>query len=128
MAEIKLKPCPFCGEKAEEVVYPSGEILGLYGIKIFCRKCKCTTPMYTKHPFEDLEYVKNIVRKAWNTRAENIVHCKDCAYFDEAHYEDNGESPCIKTCCCLLNRTIQPNDFCSYAERKELDNGEIHQS
>ena len=57
-----------------------------------------------------------------------VVRCKDCAFYEEAHYEDNGEPPYIKTCCSLLNRTIQPNDFCSYAERKEFDNGEIHQS
>ena len=114
MAEIKLKPCPFCGEKAEEVVFPSGEILDLYGIKIFCRKCKCTTPMYTKHPFEDLEYVKNIVRKAWNTRAEEIVHCKDCEYL-----EITG---CYGECGKAILGIVNPDDFCSRGKRR-ADNG-----
>lgn len=50
-----------------------------------------------------------------------VVRCKDCTYFDEAHYEDNGEPPYIKTCCSLINRTVQPNDYCSYGKRKELN-------
>ena len=52
-----------------------------------------------------------------------VVRCKDCTYCEETHYEDDGEPPYIKTYCSLLNRTIQPNDFCSYGERKEFDNG-----
>lgn len=50
-----------------------------------------------------------------------VVNCKDCAYCEEAHYEYDGEPHCIKTCCSLLNRTIQPNDYCSYGKRKETE-------
>ena len=47
-----------------------------------------------------------------------VVRCKDCKYYCEAHYEDEGDSPIIKHVCDLFNRTIQVDDFCSYGERQ----------
>lgn len=107
MSEIKLKPCPFCGGKAREEVIPSNAILDRYEVRIYCQYCNCTTSWYTKYPFQDMEFVKNEVRIIWNSRAKEIVHCKDCKFFG------NGD------CSVQSVRNMYPDDFCSYGERKE---------
>jgi hypothetical protein len=48
-----------------------------------------------------------------------VVRCKDCRYCEEAHYEEEGEKPYIKLKCKWSNYSHQPNDYCSYGERKE---------
>ena len=48
-----------------------------------------------------------------------VVRCKDCRCFEERHYEDEGETPRIKTVCRLFKRQFYPDDYCSYGERKE---------
>ena len=47
-----------------------------------------------------------------------VVRCKDCRFLEEKHYEDEGEKPYVKLVCKLLKKQIQPNDFCSYAEKR----------
>lgn len=47
-----------------------------------------------------------------------VVRCKDCRFLEEKHYEDEGEKPYIKLVCKLLKKQFQPNDFCSYAEKR----------
>lgn len=53
-----------------------------------------------------------------------VVRCKDCI-----HYSSNKpKSQPHRSGYCLLNEEVtdgkrEPNDFCSYGERKELDNG-----
>lgn len=49
---------------------------------------------------------------------KEVVRCKDCRFLEEKHYEDEGEKPYIKLVCKLLKKQIQPNDFCSYAEKR----------
>ena len=56
--------------------------------------------------------------KEFDIDVVEVVRCKDCAYYREAHYEDEGDPPRIKEVCDLFHRTIQPNDFCSYGERR----------
>lgn len=53
-----------------------------------------------------------------------VVRCKDCI-----HYSSNKpKSQLHRSGYCLLNEEVtddkrESNDFCSYGERKELDNG-----
>lgn len=49
---------------------------------------------------------------------ENIIKCKDCFFYEEAHYEEEGEKPYIKYVCRLFQRQMQEDDFCSLAELK----------
>lgn len=62
MNEIKLLPCPFCGEKA--VVHVND------GVKVICRECgassKCLMDGYS-HYKPDGSAIEAVV-KAWNTR------------------------------------------------------------
>ena len=49
---------------------------------------------------------------------KEVVRCKDCRFLEEKHYEDEGEKPYVKLVCKLLKKQFQPNDFCSYAEKR----------
>ena len=46
-----------------------------------------------------------------------IVRCRDCVMFEIVEYYGGGE----KQVCRLFDRSIQLDDFCSYAQRKEGD-------
>ena len=63
----ELKPCPFCGGKAE--IYNEGGF-GLPKCYVQCEKCKARTYVYvnTKGNFK---YMKCAI-KAWNRRADNV--------------------------------------------------------
>ncbi len=50
-----------------------------------------------------------------------VIRCKDCKFCEERCYGDI-ENLCVKFTCMVKNRTCWLNDFCSYAERKEIDN------
>lgn len=52
-----------------------------------------------------------------------VVRCKGCKFFEEAHYENESELPKIKSVCRLFKRTLSSEDFCSYGERNVIDNG-----
>ncbi len=56
--------------------------------------------------------------EAWNSRAETIIHCKDCKYLEEHRYEDVGEVPYIKYDCKYRNYQVQLDGFCSSAVRR----------
>lgn len=83
---------------------------------VCCMSRKCPVNPYT-------DELKSISDAAywWNKRAdttENIVHCKDCKNFTDT----------LCGWCKEFERPITRDDFCSHGKRKELDNGEIHQS
>lgn len=71
---------------------------------------------------EQFGYLKahRIVREAPSADVAPVVRCKDCRCFEERHYEDEGETPRIKTVCRLFKRQFYPDDYCSYGERKEV--------
>jgi hypothetical protein len=53
-----------------------------------------------------------------------VVRCKECKYYEEHHYEREGEPPYIKGKCGNkfgLNRQymVHPEEFCSRGERRE---------
>ena len=51
---------------------------------------------------------------------EEIVRCKDCKHYHEAHYEEDGEKPIIKHKCKLLKGyQFSENHYCGFEERKE---------
>lgn len=52
---------------------------------------------------------------------DEVVRCKDCKFFEDAHYENESELPKIKTVCRLFKRKLFAEDFCSYGERKEQE-------
>ena len=67
MDEIKLKPCPFCGGKAEinvdrEAVEDTEKRHWAY--TVVCKRCCATS---------GLTYLPEKAREAWNRRAEQVI-------------------------------------------------------
>jgi len=62
---MKLKPCPFCGEKVRMFIVPACQERGSYNYyKIFCENINCLMAPVTRN------YVnKDNAIKAWNKRA-----------------------------------------------------------
>ena len=64
-----------------------------------------------------LEEIDRTIKEAKPEDAVRVVRCKDCVF---CHYNSSNET--YK--CSTMNgmyRTVEPNEFCSYGERK--DNG-----
>lgn len=45
-----------------------------------------------------------------------VVHCKDCKYFDRAEFNCKGFKICPAS-----GMDVTPDDFCSYADRRDSD-------
>lgn len=56
--------------------------------------------------------------KIKEAQLDELVRCECCTFYEEAHYENEGETPYVKHVCRLMGRQMQPDDFCSYAEKK----------
>lgn len=93
MPEIKLKPCPFCGSKAELLIVPGRMTKWV----VRCTKCYANNGTFVS----DHDAVE-----AWNMRAEPI-RCGECK-----HMMPDGR------CDEFADETIRPSasDFYSYAE------------
>ena len=59
----KLKPCPFCGGKAEKIAVEEPSNVGGYVVQ--CSSCEASTRVW--FPIKDS--VDRILREAWNRRA-----------------------------------------------------------
>ena len=133
MAEIKLKPCPFCGSKA----FLSDNSSCSY---VCCGGCGATGQSFkvSKKYSSDEK-----AAEAWNKRTDNeyeasaviagkigkikddeipaadvvkVVKCKDCRYYRKIYKLCSYRSD-------KCNVYSNDNDFCSYGERKESYNG-----
>lgn len=62
MSDLKLKPCPFCGGKADKETWVTRPVLEYGTGWIGCRNCRC----YMK--FTHGDYGKNLAIEAWNRR------------------------------------------------------------
>lgn len=72
MAE--LKPCPFCGGKAERIVYPLPKCSHYYAVRAYCLKCGCEINFrYSmSEKIEDPEReAKRFIATKWNRRVDN---------------------------------------------------------
>ena len=87
--EETLRPCPFCGAKAEIVRNGSGS----YFVRCTNRQCAAKTRLYHEN--------ENGARMAWNRRAErtchiklsktSVWHCDGCGQtIDGNCFADNG--------------------------------------
>lgn len=61
MADVKLKPCPFCG----------GEAIHRYGSNIAKYYVCCENPKCRVQPITDAHQSKAVVTREWNRRAED---------------------------------------------------------
>ena len=113
MAE--LKPCPFCGGKAE---YKNEEREGRSDISyVFCENCGARGEYFLVN---DVYSSKDYAIEAWNRRAEDAVEvvrccdCQNCTVFQQA-----PDSEVLLFCEKRKGHPmVDPTDFCSYGERK----------
>lgn len=70
----------------------------------------------TGKPVLDIE--KYVAKRLTEKGYRKVVMCKDCAYCEEHHYEQEGEKPYIKLTCKWSSYAHQPKDFCSMAKMK----------
>ena len=72
MAE--LKPCPFCGGKAERVVYPIADCSHYFAVRARCLRCGCEINfrygMSDKIENPEKE-AKRYIARMWNRRVDN---------------------------------------------------------
>ena len=68
--------------------------------------------------YEVADMIEDCIDNAPTADVVEVVRCKDCMYCKEFHYEEPGEEPYIKLMCKWSCYSHQPNDFCSYGERK----------
>lgn len=61
------------------------------------------------------------IRRQPTTDVQPIVHCKDCKYRKEHHYEENGEKPYIKYECKFTKYSMSDDGFCSFGVKKDGD-------
>ena len=75
------------------------------------------------HAYHLTNYATRILQEAPTVDAVPIVRCKDCKHYKpqkkSAHWENRANY-----CNRIVTIKVQPDDFCSYGERKEgADNG-----
>lgn len=104
----ELKPCPFCGGRAVVRAFTISR-----SFVVCCEDC----PIGFVLPYDSEEEAV----EAWNTRAVEIVRCRDC---------DSWSGPCeirpdgIEGVCDGWSATgnvvlTREDDFCSYGARRD---------
>lgn len=69
MADIKLKPCPFCGGASDTMTLASGAYIKL---QIFCKKCGVErTKLVGAKDFIHLMSEIDVMAQEWNRRAND---------------------------------------------------------
>lgn len=137
MADLDLKPCPFCGGKAKlqrTSIGHSGEYFyECWNIK--CEKCGATplpkdgyTTYFTRNTDDEFIFKGDGKKEAidkWNRRAYNdapkLVRCKECRYGYDSGFKKNAVR-----CKFPPIGGYHPDEFfCAAGRRKEEEqNGE----
>jgi hypothetical protein len=97
------------GERTDECVYETG---GLDGV-VYCAK----------------RGLKNVVRyreqyeKGWDDAVEHmgIVRCEDCKHYKPQKQSAHWRNSTLYCCRCAVVK-VDPDDFCSYGERRTDEN------
>lgn len=67
-----------------------------------------------------IEQIHSIIDNAPTIEAEPVVRCKECdSYVEVAWWFDDEGKKKECHCCAAHSIPVQPNDFCSYGERRE---------
>ena len=114
---FKIKPCPFCGEK-DLIDY--GIMRGTMQGFDYVQCENCGAEIHSIHNGKHIEAIEK-----WNTRTEllkeypavdavEVVRCKDCKFLFDIGL-------CFENIKGIGYKKPNPNDFCSYGERKEGD-------
>ena len=68
-----------------------------------------------------LENALNDNNAITDTDVQPVVHCKDCKYRKERHYEASGENPYIKYECKFTKYSMSDEGFCSFGAKLDGD-------
>lgn len=109
----ELKPCPFCGGKAETIENAVGTLFWVY-----CRSCGARSDSYTT------EYRQKAI-DAWNTRAErtcrNISDPPSGFYCSVCHWGDWGEPSHLLTGSKYTGRVNGGPNYCPNCGAKVVE-------
>lgn len=110
MAET-LKPCPFCGSDYVELHEAYKTDRAEVRAWVRCESCGAEMHEYPpRHLVRGIDESTEIVTRLWNSRAENIVRCRDC----RRSFEERGELWCRG----IVGPPIEPDGFCAWGERR----------
>ena len=98
MAEIKLKPCPFCGSEKTKV---GSKRTFVYGgkkhcsVSIRCMKCHARGPVVgvvmPNGEDNEIELCENAAYEDWNKRAEiNLEETNDNGFTESSHLPEDA--------------------------------------
>lgn len=64
-----------------------------------------------------MEYILDTSEGIYNARMTGeLIRCRDCRHFLTGRYHHNGE---IRHVCASLLFPVEPDDYCSWAEKRE---------
>ena len=70
---------------------------------------------------EALKMLLNKIDNAPTIAQPEIIHCRDCKHY---YFADNRIPQEQRYVCDIGGEIWQPDDYCSYAERREVDDGD----
>ncbi len=133
--QLSLLPCPFCGGKAD-LGMGTQDYSERMIVEAVCGVCGARIVRETKLLDGNVISLSDNVIFMWNRRynrqdkesifpkeikespavdAVEIIRCKDCKYYCRMRYALDDD-----TYTCRFRRgRVNPNDFCSYGERKK---------
>jgi hypothetical protein len=77
----------------------------------YCDECQLYIEYDEKPDIENCKYFIN------EEKPFNVGRCKNCKFYEKVEYYHPTEKA-TKSVCRLFKRQMQPDDFCSYGERK----------
>ena len=82
-----------------------------------------TAPVSWSHAYAD--FIDDIKAQPTADVAE-VVRCKDCKHYDKKYHQCKLHSEEPDQYYTGFIFCMQEDDFCSYGERKEIDNAKLH--
>lgn len=112
MNEIKLKPCPFCGGKAEFMTNPVYRT-----IRVYCSKCKANTIDFESDVYS---CAAENAAEAWNNRTETTNHGR--WNLSGSYKDENSNLVNMYNCSCCRIILDEATDYCPNCGAK-MDGG-----
>jgi len=74
-----------------------------------------------------INMLENIINDCPTIDAIEVVRCKDCKYGAQGYIQnkDNSTTLLDEYLCIKHNKIVEPDDFCSYGERRESDDARV---
>lgn len=112
MAET-LRPCPFCGSDYVELHGAYRTDRAEVRAWVRCESCGAEMHEYPpRHLVRGIDESTGIVVRHWNSRAENIVRCRDCVHWRRP--SDRERSRCTGAMAFV---EPNPDGFCAWGRR-----------